>query len=366
MGRVRGHVPGRSTPPSTSTGPRTSSAVTCCRVCSRSGDVAADQVGEILRPIHGHPMAKAALEMAVLDAELRGAGVSLAETWAQSAPRSTAESRSASTRIRPSWSKSSAVTSRRATAASSSRSSPAMTSRPSAPFASASRRSSCKSTPTPLTPLPTRRGWRELDQFDLLLIEQPLPEDDVRGHAELARLLRHADLSRRVDHLVSISRRRHRSRRMPRRQHQGRPCRRLSRGPPRPRRLRSAWRTGLVRRHARNGARSCSQCCLGGSPRTSRCPETPQPRAATTRRTSPSPSSFDHGRLEGSAGSGARCRRRSRRSSTSSRPRSRPSGQRVLCHRASSPSSRNCSSSTRRSSAFFTSMSKSSPRRRSR
>ena len=35
-------------------------------------------------------------------------------------------------------------------------------------------------------------------------------------------------------------------------------------------------------------------------------------------------------------------------------------------HRASSPSSRNCSSSTRRSSAFFTSMSKSSPSRRSR
>jgi O-succinylbenzoate synthase len=29
----------------------------------------------------------------------------------------------------------------------------------------------------------------KLDQFDLLLIEQPLPEDDVRGHAELARLL---------------------------------------------------------------------------------------------------------------------------------------------------------------------------------
>lgn len=30
----------------------------------------------------------------------------------------------------------------------------------------------------------------KLDPFDLLLIEQPLPEDDVRGHAELARMLR--------------------------------------------------------------------------------------------------------------------------------------------------------------------------------
>jgi len=29
-----------------------------------------------------------------------------------------------------------------------------------------------------------------LDPFDLLLIEQPLPEDDIRGHAELARRLR--------------------------------------------------------------------------------------------------------------------------------------------------------------------------------
>ena len=29
-----------------------------------------------------------------------------------------------------------------------------------------------------------------LDAFDLLLIEQPLPEDDVRGHAQLARLVR--------------------------------------------------------------------------------------------------------------------------------------------------------------------------------
>ena len=44
-----------------------------------AGDVAADQVAEILRPLHGHPMAKAALEMAILDAELRAAGVSLAD-----------------------------------------------------------------------------------------------------------------------------------------------------------------------------------------------------------------------------------------------------------------------------------------------
>jgi O-succinylbenzoate synthase len=34
------------------------------------------------------------------------------------------------------------------------------------------------------------RVLRRLDAFDLLLIEQPLPEDDLRQHAELARLVR--------------------------------------------------------------------------------------------------------------------------------------------------------------------------------
>jgi o-succinylbenzoate synthase len=34
------------------------------------------------------------------------------------------------------------------------------------------------------------RHLARLDPFDLLLIEQPLPEDDVRGHAALARLVR--------------------------------------------------------------------------------------------------------------------------------------------------------------------------------
>ncbi len=34
------------------------------------------------------------------------------------------------------------------------------------------------------------RHLARLDAYDLLLIEQPLPEDDLRGHAELARLIR--------------------------------------------------------------------------------------------------------------------------------------------------------------------------------
>jgi o-succinylbenzoate synthase len=39
-------------------------------------DVSAVDVAEILRPVRGHPMAKAALEMAILDAELRSQAVS--------------------------------------------------------------------------------------------------------------------------------------------------------------------------------------------------------------------------------------------------------------------------------------------------
>ena len=34
------------------------------------------------------------------------------------------------------------------------------------------------------------RHLARLDPFDLLLIEQPLPEDDIRGHAELAKLIK--------------------------------------------------------------------------------------------------------------------------------------------------------------------------------
>ena len=43
-----------------------------------AGAVAGEAVAQVLGPVQGHPMAKAALEMAVLDAELRAAGRSLA------------------------------------------------------------------------------------------------------------------------------------------------------------------------------------------------------------------------------------------------------------------------------------------------
>ena len=41
-------------------------------------EIASDDVARILRPVHGHNMAKAALEMALLDAELRARGESFA------------------------------------------------------------------------------------------------------------------------------------------------------------------------------------------------------------------------------------------------------------------------------------------------
>jgi O-succinylbenzoate synthase len=43
----------------------------------RAGELTAEDVPGLLRPVRGHPMARAALEMAVLDAQLRTAGVSL-------------------------------------------------------------------------------------------------------------------------------------------------------------------------------------------------------------------------------------------------------------------------------------------------
>jgi len=45
----------------------------------RDRDIAAAHVASFLRPVHGHQMAKAAIEMALLDAELRGRGESFGQ-----------------------------------------------------------------------------------------------------------------------------------------------------------------------------------------------------------------------------------------------------------------------------------------------
>ncbi len=155
-----------------------------------AGDVAADRVGEILRPIHGHPMAKAALEMAVLDAELRAARVSLGDhlgavrtevdcgvsVGIHEDPAELVEIvtgylaegyRRIKLKIEPGYDVESVRAVRER-------------------FPEILLQVDANTAYT----LDDASQLAKLDEFELLLIEQPLPEDDVRGHAELARLVR--------------------------------------------------------------------------------------------------------------------------------------------------------------------------------
>ncbi len=138
------------------------------------------------------------------------------------------------------------------------------------------------------------RHLARLDPFGLLLIEQPLPEDDVRGHAELARQLRtpvcldESIVSARAAadaialgacSIVNIKAGRVGGYLEARRVHDV--C--AANGIP-------------------SGAAACSRPGSAGPPtwrsrpcRTSCCPATPRPRAGTTPRTSPSPSSWRTG-----------------------------------------------------------------------
>ncbi|MGH9118295.1 MAG: o-succinylbenzoate synthase [Acidimicrobiales bacterium] len=148
----------------------------------------ASRVAPLLAPVKGHPMARAALEMAVLDAELRAAGRSFASHLG--AVRDMVDCgvsvgimatvaelldvvdgyltdgyRRIKLKIEPGWDLE--------------------------PVAAVRERfgddlllqvdANCAYT---LGDAPRLAG---LDRFGLLLIEQPLPEDDVVGHAELAR-----------------------------------------------------------------------------------------------------------------------------------------------------------------------------------
>jgi o-succinylbenzoate synthase len=155
-----------------------------------AGDVSADRVAELLRPIHGHPMAKAALEMAVLDAELRDAGVSLGEhlgavraevdcgvsVGIHEDPAELVEVvdgylaegyRRIKLKIEPGHDVDSVRAVRER-------------------FPEILLQVDANTAYT----LDDAPQLAKLDEFDLLLIEQPLEEGDVRGHAELARLVR--------------------------------------------------------------------------------------------------------------------------------------------------------------------------------
>ena len=150
------------------------------------GAGAAAQVGPILRCFHGHPMAKAAIEMAVLDAELRTVGRSLA---AHLGATVTHVDCGVSVGISPTL--------------------PQLLEEVGIYLEAGYKRIKLKIEPgwdvepvaavrnligdLPLQvdancayTLADARHLAMLDPYDLLLIEQPLPEDDVLGHAELA------------------------------------------------------------------------------------------------------------------------------------------------------------------------------------
>jgi O-succinylbenzoate synthase len=150
----------------------------------------AEDVGTLLRPVHGHQMAKAAIEMAILDAQLRARGEAFAKYFG--AVR-TAVDCGVSVGIH--------------------RSIPELLKTVGEYLDQGYRRIKLKIKPgwdvEPVKAVRERFGsvplqvdantaykvgdgphLAQLDEFDLLLIEQPLPEEQVLAHAELANLMR--------------------------------------------------------------------------------------------------------------------------------------------------------------------------------
>jgi O-succinylbenzoate synthase len=154
--------------------------------------LSAEDVAEILRPVHGHQMAKAAIEMAVLDAQLRSSGESFGQYFG--AVRSEVDC-GVSVGIH--------------------RSIPELLKTVGDYLDQGYRRVKLKIKPgwdlEPVRAVRERFGdvplqvdantaykvahakhLAELDAFELLLIEQPLPEEQVLAHAELAKVVRTA------------------------------------------------------------------------------------------------------------------------------------------------------------------------------
>jgi o-succinylbenzoate synthase len=159
------------------------------RLLGRERIEAAD-VATLLRPVHGHQMAKAAIEMAVLDAELRARHESFGRFLG--AVREAVDC-GVSVGIHPSI--------------------PTLLETVGGYLAQGYRRIKLKIKPgwdvAPVRAVRERFGdvplqvdantaytladanhLAELDPFDLLLIEQPLPEEQVLAHADLAKIVR--------------------------------------------------------------------------------------------------------------------------------------------------------------------------------
>jgi o-succinylbenzoate synthase len=153
-------------------------------------ELSAHRLGPALAAVRGHRMAKAALEMAVLDAELRSSGVSLADRLGavrESVPAGVSVGigstipllldtvggyldqgyRRIKLKIEPGWDVQVVAAVRER-------------------FGDIALQVDANAAYR----LGDARHLAGLDAFGLLLIEQPLPEEDLRGHAALARQLR--------------------------------------------------------------------------------------------------------------------------------------------------------------------------------
>ncbi len=156
----------------------------------RDREIAAESVATLLRPVHGHQMAKAAIEMAVLDAELRARGESFGQFFGATRAEvdcgvsvgihatigellATVDAyleqgyRRIKLKIKPGWD----VEPVRAVREK---------------FGDVPLQVDAN-TAYSLADAPLLAA---LDPFDLLLIEQPLPEEQVLAHAKLAKLVK--------------------------------------------------------------------------------------------------------------------------------------------------------------------------------
>jgi O-succinylbenzoate synthase len=160
---------------------------------SASGPLTAGDVGRILAPVHGHPMAKGAIEAAVLDAQLRVAGRSFADllgvaTSEDGSPRRIPSGVSVGIHDR--------VEDLLATVQGYIDDGYVRIKLKIEPGSDIDHVAAVRDLIGPDTPLQVdaNTAYRRtdgahlarLDEFDLLLIEQPLPEEDIIGHARLA------------------------------------------------------------------------------------------------------------------------------------------------------------------------------------
>jgi O-succinylbenzoate synthase len=159
------------------------------RLFERS-ELAAADVAVALKPVHGHQMAKSAIEMAILDAELKSAGRSFADYLG--AVRESVDCgvsvgihrtipqlldtvggyldqgyRRIKLKIKPGWDIEPVRAVRER-------------------FGDVPLQVDANTAYT----LADAKHLAELDGFDLLLIEQPMPEEQVLAHAELAKIVR--------------------------------------------------------------------------------------------------------------------------------------------------------------------------------